>query len=386
MSVSDSEDDYYSTRKKVKTDKKECPYMHTIDRFALDFDFEKVCSVTLSNSNVYACLVCGKYFGGRGKGTPAFTHSVEHEHNIFMHLADEKVYCLPEGYEADTGSDLSDIRSNLYPTYTSDSVSSLPSSALSLTGIPFHPGLVGLNQVRDSSYMNAALHVLCGVSPLRDYLLTKNISAKSVTGALSDVFKKICNSRNFKGVVSPHEFLHTVDIMSSNKFSAEFNDPIHFLKWLIDAIRTEGVVESSFGDVMDLRLPPVPVFKGEAIIPSVPLTELLERIDANMITSEYVLMRINRFEKNDFFVEKNNTIVRFPLRGVVMGQHAFSLVGVICHEGNKPGTGSYKAFVKYPQTGQWFECNGLKVTKVLPESVALVESYGLLWKREGGLR
>ena len=28
----------------------------------LDFDFEKCCSVSLSGHNVYACLVCGKYF------------------------------------------------------------------------------------------------------------------------------------------------------------------------------------------------------------------------------------------------------------------------------------------------------------------------------------
>ena len=30
----------------------------------LDFDFEKLCSVSLSHINVYACLVCGKYFQG----------------------------------------------------------------------------------------------------------------------------------------------------------------------------------------------------------------------------------------------------------------------------------------------------------------------------------
>ena len=30
----------------------------------LEFDFEKVCSVTLTNLNVYGCLVCGKYFSG----------------------------------------------------------------------------------------------------------------------------------------------------------------------------------------------------------------------------------------------------------------------------------------------------------------------------------
>src|SRR5271167_1074783 len=36
-----------------------------VNRSMLEFDFEKVCSVTLTNLNVYGCLVCGKYFSGR---------------------------------------------------------------------------------------------------------------------------------------------------------------------------------------------------------------------------------------------------------------------------------------------------------------------------------
>lgn len=35
----------------------------------LDFDFEKLCSVSLSRINVYACLVCGKYFQGKWRTT-----------------------------------------------------------------------------------------------------------------------------------------------------------------------------------------------------------------------------------------------------------------------------------------------------------------------------
>jgi hypothetical protein len=42
-----------------------CPYLDTINRQVLDFDFEKLCSVSLSRINVYACLVCGKYFQGK---------------------------------------------------------------------------------------------------------------------------------------------------------------------------------------------------------------------------------------------------------------------------------------------------------------------------------
>lgn len=41
-----------------------CPYLDTINRNVLDFDFEKLCSVSLTRINVYACLVCGKYFQG----------------------------------------------------------------------------------------------------------------------------------------------------------------------------------------------------------------------------------------------------------------------------------------------------------------------------------
>lgn len=48
---------------KIKTHRL-CPYLDTINRQVLDFDFEKLCSISLSRINVYACLVCGKYFQG----------------------------------------------------------------------------------------------------------------------------------------------------------------------------------------------------------------------------------------------------------------------------------------------------------------------------------
>jgi Zn-finger in ubiquitin-hydrolases and other protein len=59
----------------------------------------QLCSVSLSNQNVYACLVCGKYFQGRGKSTHAYTHSVQHSHHVFIHLDTCRIYCLPDSYE-----------------------------------------------------------------------------------------------------------------------------------------------------------------------------------------------------------------------------------------------------------------------------------------------
>ena len=74
---------------------RQCPYLDTIDRNLLDFDFEKLCSVSLSRINVYACLVCGKYFQGRGQNTHAYTHSVSDEqHQVFLNLVTKKFYCL----------------------------------------------------------------------------------------------------------------------------------------------------------------------------------------------------------------------------------------------------------------------------------------------------
>ena len=62
----------------------------------LDFDFEKCCSVSLSPVNVYACLVCGKYFQGRGPQTHAYTHALEVGHQMYMKLDTGKVR---HGYE-----------------------------------------------------------------------------------------------------------------------------------------------------------------------------------------------------------------------------------------------------------------------------------------------
>lgn len=77
----------------------ECPYLDSVARANLDFDFEKCCSVSLTHVNVYACLVCGKYYQGRGLHTHAYTHALEAGHHLFMRTDNGRVYCLPDNYE-----------------------------------------------------------------------------------------------------------------------------------------------------------------------------------------------------------------------------------------------------------------------------------------------
>lgn len=76
--------------------------MRKIARSKLDFDFERLCSKSLSNINVYACLVCGKYFQGRGRGSWAYRHAVGDNHRVWLNLSTEKVrVILPFGGSAD---------------------------------------------------------------------------------------------------------------------------------------------------------------------------------------------------------------------------------------------------------------------------------------------
>merc|ERR1712142_1439995 len=91
-------------------------------------DFEKLCSVSLSRINVYACLICGKYFQGRGNNTHAYTHSVSENHRVFLNLETKKFYCLPDNYEVIDAS-LGDILYVLNPTFTPELIKKLETSS-----------------------------------------------------------------------------------------------------------------------------------------------------------------------------------------------------------------------------------------------------------------
>lgn len=117
-------------------------YLDTVNRGVLDFDFEKLCSISLSNINVYACLVCGKYFQGRGPKSYAYFHALEVGHHVFINMGTKKVYVLPEGYEVKSKS-LDDIKYVVDPHFTKDEVVKLDKEvhdAWDLSGSRYRPG------------------------------------------------------------------------------------------------------------------------------------------------------------------------------------------------------------------------------------------------------
>ncbi len=220
------EDEETLPTKKARTEetqeilRRKCPYLDTISRQKLDFDQMKVCSVTLSNMNVYACLVCGKYFQGRGKFTPAYTHSVQAGHFVWINLQDTNCYCLPDSYEI-VDAALNDVKRCLAPIFTSRSIAAIDrdtSLARDIYGISYLPGFVGLNNLTNTDYLNVVLHALSHVKPLRDFfLLPENYQAAALSSPVVRIFGESDTLPHF---TSSLHFLTSLDFTSSLHFTS----------------------------------------------------------------------------------------------------------------------------------------------------------------------
>ncbi|TXT10954.1 hypothetical protein VHUM_01705 [Vanrija humicola] len=224
-------------------------YLDTVSRANLDFDFERLCSKSLSNINVYACLVCGKYFQGRGRGSWAYRHAVGENHRVWLNLDKEKFYVLPEGYEVKDSS-LNDVISVLNPRYKTSqlaALSDLPRPSYTLDKTPYTPGFIGLNNIKKNDYLNVIIQLLLHVPPLRNFLLdpeTPQLAESSrpteLVVRLATLCRRLWNPKLFKAQVSPHEFYQEVTKRSNGKFKmTEQGDPVEFLGWLVNTLHRD---------------------------------------------------------------------------------------------------------------------------------------------------
>lgn len=244
-------------------------YLHTVARPRLDFDFEHVCSVSMSPLHVYACLVCGRFFQGRGPQSWAVKHAVDDDHRVFLKLASDgggaagSMWILPEGEQLTDPASLAalaDIRYLLSPTYTEYQLQRLdaPNAPTShdLHGRPYTSGFVGLNNVGKTDYMNVVIQALAHVKPLRDFFIRgqalpspdadaeyEGLSGSKTTPLVAQfslLVRKLWNPRLFKSQVSPQEFLHAVDRASNGRFRlGTGGDPSDFLGWLLNQLHTD---------------------------------------------------------------------------------------------------------------------------------------------------
>lgn len=240
-------------------------YLDTIDRNVLDFDFEKLCSVSLSNINVYACLVCGRYYQGRGPKSHAYFHALDEDHHVFINMETQRVYVLPEGYEVQSKS-LDDIKYVANPRYDRKEVMALDRpprqdggstggggggadagnnsggevsagrTAWTLDGKEYTPGFVGMNNIKENDYVNVVVQALSHVAPLRNFfLLEEQAGRPELVRRCAVLFRKIWNPRAFKNHVSPHELLQEVALRSNKRFTlTRQSDPVDFLSWFLN--------------------------------------------------------------------------------------------------------------------------------------------------------
>lgn len=324
----EEEDRSARTRQKVPMEGYSDLYLDTIARSRLDFDFEKLCSITLSNINVYACLVCGKYFSGRGAKTPAYFHALEEGHHVYINMETKKVYVLPEGYEVKNKS-LDDIKVVVDPRFTLEEVKAMdrePKPQWDLLGRKYIPGFVGLNNIKANDYLNVVVQALSHVTPLRNFLMLEDLSSRpELVKRFSVLVRKIWNPKAFKKHVSPHELIQNISLQSGKKFSlTEQADPVDFLSWFLNnlhlalggsktkpkssiiqkifqgALKVESQEISARADagdrlrfedtaiktqqsrymILTLDLPAAPLFQDDVeknIIPQVPLTTVLQK-------------------------------------------------------------------------------------------------------------
>uniref|UniRef100_K3W6S9 USP domain-containing protein n=1 Tax=Globisporangium ultimum (strain ATCC 200006 / CBS 805.95 / DAOM BR144) TaxID=431595 RepID=K3W6S9_GLOUD len=502
--------DHGGTDSNNNNKRRKCPYLDTINHQMLDFDFEKVCSISLSDQNVYACLVCGKYFKGRGKATHAFTHSVQSAHHVFINLQNDKIYCLPDNYEVVDHS-LQPIKLALRPSFEPSQIVKLDQNrilAQDAFGVSYLPGFIGLNNLKNTDYINVIVQALAHIPPLRDFFLQSSDVVMKSKSQLVQRFGEL-----LRKMWSPHNFKNTeVSVSSKKRFHVgKQNESVEFLSWLLNELHRglggsskpgssvihkcfQGFVQVTTVDeskaavvdpsdeskralatttakspflLMSLDLPSTPLFKdsqGGNIIPQVPLFTVLEKYDGTHVTHvlqgsqrlkktykieslpPYIIFHVKRFTRNNFFIEKNPTIVNFPIKNLelreylnldgsipteelgamsiadlraILTKHSvsskdcvekadlvekvlrvtvpstkYNLIANIVHDSpvttgkeaslktNPLTEGSYRVHVQNRATEQWYEIQDLHVQETMPQLIGVSESYMMIYERK----
>lgn len=167
--------------------------------------------------------------------------------------------------------------------------------------------------------------------------------------------------------------------------------------------------------MLGLDLPPPPLFKDvmeKNIIPQIPLFNILKKFDGETVTEvvrpqlarmryritrlpQYIILHMRRFTKNNFFMEKNPTLVNFPVKNLELKDYIplpkskdgekqrtkYDLIANLVHDG-KPGEGSYRVFVQRKSDEMWYEMQDLHVNETLPQMVALSETYMQIYEQQ----
>ncbi|XP_021891951.1 U4/U6.U5 tri-snRNP-associated protein 2-like [Carica papaya] len=148
------------------------------------------------------------------------------------------------------------------------------------------------------------------------------------------------------------------------------------------------------------------------VLIQVPLFSILKKFDGETVTEvvrprvarmkyrvtklpPYIIFHMVRFKKNNFFKEKNPTLVNFPVKNLELKDYIplptpkegeklrskYDLIANIVHDG-KPEDGYYRVFVQRKSEELWYEMQDLHVSETLPQMVALSEAYMQIYEQQ----
>jgi len=161
---------------------------------------------------------------------------------------------------------------------------------------------------------------------------------------------------------------------------------------------------------LTLDLPPTPLYKdaqNQNIIPQVSLYSLLKKFDGRTYTEEpvtcikrkykihklpkYLIFHVKRFVKNNFYIEKNTTIINFPVKNLDLKayidapeenvSYKYDLIANIIHDGTH-NSGTYRVQAKHKASDSWHDMQDLHVNQVMAQQVAISESYIQIYERQ----
>jgi U4/U6.U5 tri-snRNP-associated protein 2 len=114
--------------------------------------------------------------------------------------------------------------------------------ARGVDGSDYMPGLIGLNNIKSTDFVNVVVQALGRIAPLRDFFLLKSNYEHIKSPLVAEFGALLCkmwSPYNFKGQVSPHELLQAVMHASNNRFRiGKQADPMDFLAWLLNALHS----------------------------------------------------------------------------------------------------------------------------------------------------
>lgn len=381
-----------NTRRKTNAKRPNINSTKSVNLKVLDFDFEKICSVTASKINIFCCLSCGKYLRGRSQESPAIIHSLDELHPFYLNFSNSKIYQFPENKEVSSSTGnieidaiLKDIEFAANPRFTKSELIKFPQLSYTLVNKPYYNGFVGWNDKNKIASIVATITLaLSHCEPLRNYFLlsdktmNSDVSLNPLKSRFNEIVRKIWSPKLPKSHISftalldylelenihlgsPKDFLlYLIGNFSLNSESTKLR---HILRDNMRGKINAEVFETSNNQeiskskiqpksipfwLLSLDLPHMPLIKGginAENIPKVKFAELLEKFNGKKLSiqndgssriytleklPEYLIIHYNRIDTSSSFPikDRNQTFVNYPLVMSLLGRK-YSLISNI---------------------------------------------------------